>query len=287
MTVLGEVTVAEFSGPPQAASQAQQSWLTRSANFVVRVTRATAGERLEREDNADEYFVLLPEIGATIEAAGETVAVEPESLVIVPPGASAVVAAEAGLIVSVFSAEAADLMAAAANASAYRHDVGAAPLDPWPLPNGGYRTRVYRLSDYDREDSLMRLFRTRNLMINVFRPRVVPRDARKLSPHSHADFEQGSLCLRGRWVHHIRYPWTADFTTWKADEHLEVGSPSLTVIPAGAIHTSRNLEDNSQLVDIFAPPRADFSRRPGLVCNADDYPMPPEIAALPPLSSAD
>ncbi len=27
--------------------------------------------------------------------------------------------------------------------------------------------------------------------------------------------------------------------------------------------------------------------RPGLVCNADDYPLPDEIAALPPLASAD
>lgn len=287
MTVLGQLTVAEFDGPPQIAEDGAQSWLTRSANFVVRVTRAKRGARLARTDNADEYFVLLPDIGATIEANGKTRNVEPGSLVIVPPGASAVAAADDGLIVSVFSAQASDLIAAAANAEAYSRDVGAAPLDPWPMPVGGYKVRVYRLEDYNRDDTLMRLFRTRNLMINVFRQRVVPRDVTKLSPHAHTDFEQGSLSLLGRWVHHIRYPWSADMNTWRADEAVEVKSPSVTIIPSQAIHTSRNLDPNSQLVDIFAPPRADFARRPGLVCNADEYPMPPEIAALPALAKAD
>ena len=38
---------------------------------------------------------------------------------------------------------------------------------------------------------------------------------------------------------------------------------------------------------VFAPPRADFSRRPGLVNNAGEYPLPDEIAALGPLAAAD
>jgi hypothetical protein len=74
----------------------------------------------------------------------------------------------------------------------------------------------------------------------------------------------------------MRYPWTADMTSWRDDEHIEVGSPSLTVIPPKVIHTSRNTNaDGAWLLDIFAPPRMDFSSKPGKVANENDYPLPP------------
>ena len=41
------------------------------------------------------------------------------------------------------------------------------------------------------------------------------------------------------------------------------------------IHTSRNTNDGGAwLVDIFAPPRMDFSSKPGKVANEADYPLP-------------
>ncbi|MDB5966953.1 MAG: hypothetical protein JWQ72_3453 [Polaromonas sp.] len=265
-----------YSSPAQQDAPGTKTWITRGANFVVAVSRADAGTVLSRDANPDEYMVYLVDTAGIIEAGKETIEARADSLTIVPPGASRVTLSGAGQVVRVFSTRAADLAGAASNAATYA--AGApevAPLQAWPDPVGGFKLRNYHLGDFVKPDSNMRIFRSTNLMINIMTAREAPRDVRKLSPHSHTDFEQGSLALAGDWVHHMRYPWTPDMTTWKADEHIEMGSPSLLVIPPKVIHTSRNVnQGGSALVDVFAPPRMDFSSRPGMVCNAADYPMP-------------
>lgn len=255
-----------------------ETWITRGANFVTVVTKAPAGTVLARADNPDEYMIVTDRVGATVTARGETIAITPDSLTIVPPGASSVTLDGEGLIVRVFSGWAADLAARASNASAYPgHPADVAPLDPWPDPVGGYRLRTYALADHVREGTNMRIFRSSNLMLNVMTPRAVARDTSKLTPHSHTDFEQGSLAIGGTYVHHLRYPWTPDMATWREDEAVEMASPSVLVIPPTVIHTSRNIgEEPGRLIDVFAPPRMDFSKREGLVANADEYPMPNE-----------
>ena len=262
---------------PQRETPGEHTWITRGANFVVALSQVRAGTVLERRDQPDEHMVLLADLGARIEAGGEVLEAGPESLTIVPPGPSRVTATGDGTVVRVFSTRAADLLAAAGNAAVYA--AGApevAPLVPWPAPPDGWRLRHYRLAEHTRAGTNMRIFRCTTLMLNVMTPRPVARDVRKLSPHSHADFEQGSLALRGQWVHHLRHPWTPDLTEWKPDEHLEMDSPSLLVIPPKVIHTSRNVNDGGAwLVDIFAPPRLDFACTPGKVANEADYPLPP------------
>lgn len=264
--------------PPQAETAGARSWIARGTNFVVEVTQAEAGARLARRAQPDEYMVLLVDAAATIRAGGETMEAAAESVTIVPPGDSEVVLQGPGQVVRLFSHLAQDLLAQAGNAADYAQPTpDVAPLEPWPQPPDGLRLRNYRLAEHTQADSNMRLFRSTNLMLNVMTPRMVARDVGKLSPHSHADFEQGSLSLRGTWMHHLRYPWVPDMNAWREDEHVQVGSPSLTVIPPKVVHTSRNLNDGGAwLLDIFAPPRLDFSLKPGKVANEKDYPLPPQ-----------
>ena len=266
-----------YDQAPQRETPGAPTWVARGANFVVTVTQAADGARLERRGQKDEYMVFLAECGATIEAGAERVAAGTQSLTIVPPGDSTVVVHGGGQVVCVFSHQAEDLLALASNAADYAAPAGdVAPLVPWPTPADGFRLRSYDVARFTQEGSNMRIFRSTNLMVNVMTERMVARDVRKLSPHAHTDFEQGSLALRGEWVHHMRYPWSADMTAWRNDEHIEAGSPSLTVIPPQVVHTSRNVNDGGAwLLDIFAPPRMDFSSKPGKVANEDDYPLPP------------
>jgi hypothetical protein len=101
-----------------------------------------------------------------------------------------------------------------------------------------------------------------------------------MSPHSHDDFEQGSLVLGGRFSHHMRWPWGLNKNDWREDVHADVDSPSITIIPARVIHTSVSKDpQGNRLADIFAPPRLDFSLQDGWVRNADEYPLPQQQAA--------
>jgi hypothetical protein len=269
-----------YAEPPQRTEpDGTRHWITRAANFVTVVSQAPNGAVLTR-DNPDEWMLLLPPgTHATVEAGDESMDSKGESLFIVPPGESRITVHKAGTLVRVFSGKASDLISAAANAATYADGAPeVAPIAPWPDPVGGFRLRHYDLSKIASPDShplKMRVFRSTNLMINIFMPWTTRRDERKLSPHSHEDFEQMSLALQGSFVHHLRYPWTPDKTRWRGDEHERYESPSVLVIPARVIHTSQDIgEGTTWLVDIFAPPRMDFASKPGFVLNQAEYPMP-------------
>ena len=64
-------------------------------------------------------------------------------------------------------------------------------------------------------------------------------------------------------------------TTWREDEHRHCEGPAIVVIPPPIVHTSEAVGHARHfLIDVFAPPRVDFSERPGWVLNADEYPLP-------------
>ena len=155
-------------------------------------------------------------------------------------------------------------------------DGNVAPFTAWPDPTDGQRVRVYPLAEHPLESGkLGRIFRCSTVMVNVLPEDDQPRDPTQLSPHHHDDFEQLSLQLSGDYVHHMRTPWTTNMAEWRDDEHRACASPAVTVIPPPVIHTTQAMGHmRHQLIDIFSPPRLDFSQRPGWVLNADEYPMP-------------
>lgn len=268
--------------PPAEATAQARTWFGRGQNMIVAYSEVQPGAQFVRSGQPDEYMLVLPDAGAgaVLEAGGERVEIPGYTLAILPPGDSRVTLRQAGQLIRVFSTRSADLAALCANAAGYAHDhPNIPPFQPWPAPPGGFRIRHYSLDVPPQPGRFGRIFRCTSMMINMLPYEPAPRDTAKLSPHHHDDFEQCSLAIKGAFVHHIRWPWTANQQHWRNDDHERCPAPSIAVIPPPAIHTSAATEtDGNQLVDIFAPPRVDFSRQAGWVLNAAEYPMP-EAAA--------
>jgi hypothetical protein len=267
-----------YEEPPQESEPEGRSWYVRGQNFLIAYTRAEPGAVLSRAAQPDEYVVLLRDPGTSvvIAAGDQREEVPGYSLAVVPPGRSSVTVPKGGEVVRIFSTQAEDLAARCVNASSYATPhPNLPPFAPWPAPRGGYRIRAYSLDVPPAPGRFGRIFRCSTLMVNIIDPYDGPRDVTKLSPHHHDDFEQGSLALAGAFVHHLRWPWTVNMKAWREDLAAHCAAPSVCVIPPPAIHTSRGVDPGTnQLIDIFSPPRMDFSEKPGWVLNADDYPMP-------------
>lgn len=269
-----------YEASPQIVEKGSRTWLTRGANFVIATSEIDDDAVLVREQNPDEYMTYLVNVSAIISTGADKIEALSESMTIVPPGASRIELRKPrygkGTVVRVFSALAKDLADMSANAEVYADGAPeAAPLAAWPDPPGGFRLRNYIPDEIAPRDQRFRLIRCTTMMINVLQKRPTPRDTRKLSPHSHANFEQASVVIEGDYMHHLRYPWIEDMSKWRDDEHLQMSAASVVVIPAHVIHTSRNVNDGvSQHLDIFAPPRADFATD-DLFLNATEYPLPP------------
>lgn len=245
----------------------------RGQNFLVDwiEARGTPGECTLH--SADEILLLLPTTGATLTGGGERLEAPGRAICILPPGHVRVALGAGGLAIALRTACPEADAAASLNADAYTPpNPRVAPVGPAWQRTGRQGIAVVEVDRMARAAGRPRLkmLQSATMSINWVEYEGV-RDRTQLSPHSHDDFEQGSLAIFGDYVHHLRTPWGPDATAWRDDVHMPAPEGSLTVIPPGLIHTTEGVGDGRHLlIDIFAPVRADFVAK-GWIANAGDY----------------
>jgi hypothetical protein len=267
------------AAPDEVSDGGTATSYVRSQSCALAFSEVAAGDRLTRVGQPDEYVALFPSLDASavITAGDDRIVVRGTTVAVLPPGDSEIAVETAGVVVRIFSPRTTDVMERCRNADAYvEPDPYVTPFEPWPDPVDGHRVRAYALADVpDEPGRFGRIFRCSTIMVNYLPGDDGARDPSKLSPHHHDDFEQISLQLEGAYVHHMRTSWTTNLAHWRDDDHRLCISPAITIIPPPTIHTSQSVNDERhQLIDIFCPPRMDFSLRPGWVLNHDEYPMP-------------
>lgn len=271
----------EAEAAPDRRHLGARIWWARGQNLVLGYGEVDRRAVLEF-DEREEHMLILPDAGITarITTPDETVVAPGERVIVLPPGRATVELDGALRFVSLVRSTS-SLASHAGNADSYaRPHPNIPPFRAWPDPPDGFRVRVYDAAVPPSAGSTFRIFRCTTMMVNYIDAKDGPRDHAKLSPHHHDDFEQYSLVLDGEYVHHLRWPWGTDANRWRDDDHELIGSPSLTVIPPPSIHTSEAVgTGRNHLVDIFSPPREDFSLMPGWVVNAADYPLPESVTA--------
>lgn len=264
---------------PVETSETQRTWWSRGQNFVIGYSECVEGDEFVRSGQLDEYVVLLPDETSrlSIDANGTVTDVPGGSIAVVPPGYSKITVQQSGRVVRLFTARNEDLLELPINQASYLEThQNVAPFSPWPDSPGASSVRVYSLDVPPEKGRFGRIWRCSTFMVSFLDPYDGPRDPATMSPHSHTDFEQCSLAIQGEFIHHLRYPWTVDSRKWHEDEHEVCGTPSVAIIPPYATHTTQAVGAGiNQLVDIFCPPRMDFSQQPGWVLNVDDYPLVP------------
>ena len=262
---------------PSETSDGGSTWYGRGQNFVLGYSAIDGELEFSRHEQPDEYALILADesVSADITVDGREQAVKGGTLTFVPPGDSTVRLSGTGRAIRLVTARASDLAEKAANAASYStQHPGVTPLEPWPEPIGGYRLRSYDLDVPTIDNPRFRLFRGSTFMVNYLDPREGPRPLTELSPHSHDDFEQCMLFLTGTYQIHLRWPWTRNLEFWREDEHMTVDSPTMLIVPPHVIHATNVIsEGTNHYIDIFSPPRADYSSRDGWVLNAADYPL--------------
>lgn len=251
----------------------------RSYSFLIAWTEVESAPKEALTINSPaEYIMLLPDADAEIIWKGGKITAPGRSVVIVPEGKTSVRLLGAGQCLRMFAPIPASLEKIPVLAADKTADkiLPLRPIDPpYRRKNPNGEPVVHQLASYPNSVGMPRakLFQSATMSINWVEYKG-PRDRKNLSPHLHTDFEQASIVIEGDFVHHYRTNWAINANYWRADEHLRSGPGSATLIPPPIIHTAEGVSTTRQiLIDVFAPPRADFIAK-GQILNSGEYIAP-------------
>lgn len=276
------------TGAPHASPAAGvSSWVARSENLVVTYSEHSPGATSRIDNCRGEHSLVVPdsETVATVSAGGAKRRVPGRSISILPPGDVEITVDSGGrvfhIVSSVFNPHAA---AAAANADVYASaDPYVAEYVPWPEPPGGFAPRVYPVPREPQAAGvpgwLVRC--TTHMLLWTYghvgdRILTGPEELERAGPHSHEDFEQVDVTFSGDLRFYLRSPWTLRRADWQPDREWLLESPAFVAIPPRVVHVAEGADESrvTESLALYAPPRLDWSAKPGRVMNEAEYPMP-------------
>jgi hypothetical protein len=270
-----ERSFTDFAATPPEPLAGHRHWLARAQNFWLEWVEVGGDAPFGVASDA-EVLLIAPRGSLRVQPQDAHVAparVPPHSVAILPAGRHTITG-EPGAACVLIASQRDDLAG-----RRVLHQAAYEPPDARVLPAGQpwrrNRAAGIEVLDIDAvrasaDKPRLKMLQTETLSINIVEY-AGPRDRGALSPHAHAEFEQGSLAISGDFVHHLRVPWGSDADAWREDEHLAAPSPSLLVVPVHMVHTTEGVGPGHHLLlDIFSPPRADFIGS-GWVFNAGDY----------------
>ncbi len=232
----------------------------RAQNFLIEWIEATASAPALDLPSDEETMLITFDGGATIAGAHGIAEMKRRNLAVLPPGAHRIKFAAGRACI--LSTTRKDHPPMPLNAGSYaKPDVRVSPVGSgWTRTGDPGEVQIFDIDNVKAppDNPRLKMFQSATMSINWV-DYDGPRDRKALSPHAHANFEQASLAAAGDFVHHFRVGWGKNADEWRDDVHLRAPSPSVVVIPPELIHTTEGVgAGHHLLIDIFAPPRADF-----------------------------
>jgi hypothetical protein len=250
------------------------SQFARSQNFLVEWLEAKAGAPAHPLSSDDETILLTFDAGAKISGSA-TAEIKGRTAVVLPPG-DYQIQLEPGRAV-ILSTSRKNVSAQPINAASFvKRDERVSLLEKgWKRRNDPKALQIFEIDNVKApaDNPRLKMFQSATMSFNWV-DYDGPRKRSELSPHFHADFEQGSLAAAGNFVHHFRVTWGKDADDWVDDVHMKASTPSIAVIPPDLIHTSEGVGPGHHLlIDIFTPPRRDFIAKKWML-NSGKYQDP-------------